>query len=403
MNQTLVSCTDRIRAEAERVLMGNYGPRDLCLVRGERSTVWDADGNEYLDFLTGLAVAGLGHCHPAVTEAIRRQAAKLVHVSNLYLIEPQVELAKILVEHSPCDRAFFCNSGTEANEAAIKLARRYSFDRHGEGRSDIVSLENSFHGRTLGALSATGQEKHRVGFAPLVPGFSYAPINNLDAMRERVTDRTCAILVEPVQGEGGIHPCIPAFLRGLREMCDEKDLLLIFDEVQCGLGRTGYLFTTDNHGVEPDVICLAKSLGSGVPIGAMLAKESCASALVAGTHAATFGGNPLACAAAVATLQVIIEDNLPARSRMLGEHFHRLLLKLSEEFTCIRELRVAGLMVGIELDFPANEAAKGLRDRGVLAGIAGPSVLRFLPPLICEQAEIDRAVRDLKEVLKSRS
>jgi acetylornithine aminotransferase/acetylornithine/N-succinyldiaminopimelate aminotransferase len=402
MSQTVVSRTEEIRAQADRFLMGNYGPRDLCLVRGCRTSVWDADGREYLDFLTGLAVASLGHCHPAVTEAIKRQAETLVHVSNLYLIEPQVELARILVEHSPCHRAFFCNSGTEANEAAIKLARRYSFNRHGEGRSDIVSLDNSFHGRTLGSLSATGQTKYHTGFGPLVPGFSYAPINDLDAVRNRVSEKTCAIMVEPVQGEGGIHPCTPEFLRGLRGICNEKDLLLIFDEVQCGLGRTGYLFTTDDHGVEPDIICLAKSLGSGVPIGAMLAKEECASAFVRGTHAATFGGNPLACAAALATMRVIIEDDLPARARTLGDHFRRLLLQLAEEFTCIRELRIVGLMVGVELDFPAKQAVAGLRECGVLAGVAGEEVLRFLPPLICEEVEIDRAVRELKQVLAAR-
>lgn len=402
MNQTLLSRTEEIRTQAERFLMGNYGPRDLCLVRGEGASVWDADGKEYLDFLTGLAVASLGHCHPAVTEAIGRQAETLIHVSNLYLIEPQVELARILVEHGPCDRAFFCNSGTEANEAAIKLARRYSFDRHGEGRSDLVSLENSFHGRTLGALSATGQTKYHTGFGPLVPGFSYAPINDLDAVRDRVSDRTCAILVEPVQGEGGIHRCTPDFLRGLREICDHRDLLLIFDEVQCGLGRTGYLFTTDDHGVEPDIICLAKSLGSGVPIGAMLARGECASVFVPGTHAATFGGNPLACAAALATMRVIIEEDLSARARLLGDYFRRLLLQLAEQFTCIRELRIVGLMVAIELDFPASEAVGGLRERGVLAGMAGSQVLRFLPPLICEQVEIDRAVHELKQVLAAR-
>jgi len=402
MNETLATHTEEIRAQAEKYLIGNYGPRDLCLVRGLGTAVWDADGNEYLDFLTGLAVASLGHCHPAVTEAIRQQAAKLVHVSNLYLIEPQIELGRILAEYSPCDRSFFCNSGAEANEAAIKLARRYSFDKYGDGRADIVALENSFHGRTLGALSATGQTKYHTGFGPLVPGFSFAPINDLDAVENLVTEKTCAIMVEPVQGEGGVHGCRPEFLRGLRRICDEKDVVLIFDEVQCGLGRTGYLFTSENHGVEPDVICLAKSLGSGVPIGAMLCKEKYADVLVAGTHAATFGGNPLACAAAVATMNVIIEDDLPARARRLGELLHRLMLKLAEQFTCIKELRIFGLMAGFELDFPAVEAVKGLRERGVIAGIAGPNVLRFLPPLICEEAEIERAVRDLRQVLIER-
>lgn len=402
MNATLTSRTDEIIAHAEKYLIGNYGPRDLCLVRGEGTSVWDADGNEYLDFLSGLAVASLGHCHPAVTEAIQRQAATLVHVSNLYLIEPQVELAKILAECSPCDRSFFCNSGAEANEAAIKLARRYSFNKYGDGRADIVALDNSFHGRTYGALSATGQPKYHAGFGPLVPGFSFAPINDLDAVRERVTDSTCAIMLEPVQGEGGVHACTQDFLQGIRQICDEKDLLLIFDEVQCGLGRTGYLFTSESHGVEPDAICLAKSLGSGVPIGAMLCKEKVADVLVAGTHAATFGGNPLACAAAVATMQVILEEDLPARARSRGELLRRLMLGLAERFTCIKELRIFGLMAGFELDFPAAEAVKGLRERGVIAGIAGPNVLRFLPPLICEEAEIERAVHDLREVLTNR-
>ena len=372
----------------------------LVIRSGRGPYLEDVDGNRFLDFASNVASTPLGYRHPAHMAVLKKFAQNDAHkiAGQDFYCEEKAALAKKLVEITPkkLKKVFLINSGAEAVENAIKFAYRKI------GPLTGISCHGAFHGRTLGALSATGQTKYHTGFGPLVPGFSFAPINDLDAVENLVTEKTCAIMVEPVQGEGGVHGCRPEFLRGLRRICDEKDVVLIFDEVQCGLGRTGYLFTSENHGVEPDVICLAKSLGSGVPIGAMLCKEKYADVLVAGTHAATFGGNPLACAAAVATMNVIIEDDLPARARRLGELLHRLMLKLAEQFTCIKELRIFGLMAGFELDFPAVEAVKGLRERGVIAGIAGPNVLRFLPPLICEEAEIERAVRDLRQVLIER-
>ena len=256
----MVTLAETLQSQAENVLMQNYGARNLALVRGQGAHVWDSEGRRYLDLLSGLGVNNLGHCHPKVVAAIQKQAQTLLHVSNLYLIEPQVQLAGLLVEHSPADRVFFCNSGTEAVEAAIKLARRYSYDHHGPGRHTIIALQNSFHGRTMGSLSATGQAKYQKGFEPMLERFVHVPINDLEALKAAVDETVCAVLLEPVQGEGGIHPCRPEYLRGVREVCDQHRLLLMFDEIQCGLGRSGHLFAADEFGVEPDVITLADAL-----------------------------------------------------------------------------------------------------------------------------------------------
>ncbi|RJP33347.1 MAG: aspartate aminotransferase family protein [Candidatus Omnitrophota bacterium] len=388
-----------IRSRAEQYLMNNYGARDLALVRGEGIFVWDANGNRYIDLLSGLGVNNLGHCHPKVVSAIRRQAETLLHVSNLYLIEPQTRLAELLVKHSPADKVFFCNSGTEAVEAAIKMARRFSFDHHGSGRHKIIALQNSFHGRTLGALSATGQTKYHEGFHPLLDGMIHAPANDIDAMRKAVDDSVCAVILEPVQGEGGIYPCAAEYLRAVRALCDEKNLLLIYDEIQCGLGRSGHLFASDEFGVEPDLITLAKSLAGGVPIGALLAKEKPAASFVAGTHAATFGGNPLAAAAGVAAFQVLLDEQLPARSKRLGEQFVQKLSALREKHDCILEIRGRGLMIGVQFNGPVADTIKTLRERGYLAGPAGPNVLRFLPPLIIEEDVLFETVEVLDQIL----
>lgn len=380
---------------AARYLMNNYGSRDLCLVRGEGIYVYDDQGNRYLDLLSGLGVNNLGHCHPKVTRALHEQADRLLHVSNLYLIEPQIKLARLLVEHSPADRVFFCNSGAEAAEAAIKMARRHAHDRHGPGKETIVTLTNSFHGRTLGAMSATGQPKYHQGFQPIVQGFRYSPVNDLEALRQAVDETVCAVMLEPVQGEGGIFPCTVAFAQEARRLCDQYGALLIFDEVQCGLGRAGHLFASEDFGIEPDAITLAKSLAGGVPIGAMLAKEEPSAALTAGTHASTFGGNPLASAAGVAAFSTIVDEKLPQRSKEIGAAFFSRLLELQSRFSVIREVRGCGLMIGMEFHIPVAPLIKALRAQGILAGPAGPHVLRFLPPLIIEPETLESVLPPL--------
>jgi len=372
-------------SQAEHCLMGNYGQRSFMLVRGEGVYVWDANDRRYIDLLSGIGVNNLGHCHPAVTRAIQEQAGRLMHVSNLYLIEPQIALAQLLVAQSPADKVFFCNSGTEAVEAAL-----------------IVALDQSFHGRTLGALSVTGQAKYHTGFQPLIPGVKHVAARDIHAMREAVDETVCAVILEPVQGEGGIFPCPDDYLRQVRALCDEKDVLLIFDEIQCGLGRTGHLFASEEMGVEPDMITLAKSLGGGFPIGAMLAKEPCAKALTPGTHASTFGGNPLACAAGYAALTTIIQERLPERSKCLGSEFMQKLADLQEKYACIKEIRGKGLMIGVQFDFPVAEILGAVQDQGYLCGPAGPNVLRFLPPLIIEEHLLFGVIDVLDSILSQK-
>jgi acetylornithine/N-succinyldiaminopimelate aminotransferase len=395
--------TQSLIDKAKQYLMHNYGPRNMALVRGEGVYVWDAEGNRYLDLLSGLGVNNLGHCHPKVTAALQKQAETLLHVSNLYLIEPQVELAEILVKHSPADKVFFCNSGAEAVEAAIKMARRFSFDTHGEGRHTIISLTDSFHGRTMAAISATGQPKYHTGFQPMVEGFRFVAVNDVDALKEVYDDTVCAILMEPVQGEGGIYPCTSEFAKTARELCDSTGALLIFDEIQCGLGRSGHLFASEEFGVEPDAITLAKSLAGGAPIGALLAKDQPAAALVAGTHASTFGGNPLTTAAAVAAMNVIIDEQLPKRSKELGELFQSKLKELQAKYPeQILEVRGRGLMIGVQLAYPSVEIFSKLKEQGVLAGPAGPNVLRFLPPLIIEEDLLLSIIPMVDEIFAAR-
>lgn len=395
MTTTAAAIHDR----AAQFLMNNYGERRLALVRGEGAYVWDNEGKRYVDLLCGLGVTNLGHCHPNVVKAIQKQAETLLHVSNLYLIEPQAELAQLLIEHCCADKAFFCNSGTEANEAAIKMARRYSIIKYGEGRHTIVALTNSFHGRTMGSLTATGQDKHKTGFYPLLPGFKHVPINNIDAMRDACDDSVCAVMVEPVQGEGGVHPCQTGYIQSVREICSAKDILLIFDEVQCGLGRSGHLFASEEFGAEPDMITLAKSLAGGVPIGALLAKTHAADAFVPGSHAATFGGNPLSCAAGIAALNTLIDEELPQRSHELGARFMNRLHELAIKHSRIKEVRGRGLMVGVELIDAAVDVVSYFLQEGFLVGTAGPNVLRFLPPLIIDESDLIHAVEVLDSAL----
>ncbi|NLW07720.1 MAG: acetylornithine transaminase [Clostridia bacterium] len=389
-----------IAARGEKYVMRTYGRYPIALVRGEGARVWDADNKEYLDFVGGLAVNALGHCHSRVVAAIQEQAARLIHCSNLYWIEPQVELARLLVENSALDKAFFCNSGAEANEAAIKLARKYAREQRGADRYEIITMYRSFHGRTLATLTATGQEKFHRGFHPLMPGFKYVPFNDFPALQAAVDERTCAVMLEPVQGEGGVFPADEGYLQAVRSLCDEKGLLLIFDEIQCGLGRTGYLFAYQHYGVEPDIMTLAKALAGGVPIGAMLAKEQVASAFGPGDHASTFGGNPLATAAAVAAVKALLSEGLIENARKLGQYFYQGLVQLSREFPRLKEVRGRGFLLGVEIDGPADEVVAACQERGLLINSVHGHVLRFLPPLVVSREQIDIALDILRESLQ---
>lgn len=386
---------------AEEHLAPNYGPRELVPVRGSGTRLWDADGREFLDFLSGISVNNLGHCHPAVTEAITRQAGSLVHSSNLYLIPQQVELAEKLCGLSFADRAFFANSGAEVNEAAIKLARLYSKTRfETDTRYEIITLRNSFHGRTMATISATGQDKVQKGFEPLVSGFRYATLNDLDSVKSQINDSTCAIMLEPIQGEGGIVPADPEFLASLREICTQKNLLLIFDEIQCGMGRTGHLFAYQGYGIEPDIMTLAKALGNGFPIGALLTRQGIAEVLKPGTHGSTFGGNPLACAAAMAVLDTMIQEDIPARARSLGMFFRERLLETLSGCEAVVEVRARGLMVGIELNCPGADIVKLCLSRGLLINCTMGNVLRILPPLTVTEDECTKAASILGEAVR---
>lgn len=369
----------------------------LFLKRGEGPYVWDELNNRYLDFVSGLAVNSLGHCHPSVVKAVSWQATQLMHTSNLYYSEPQIRLAEQVVAHSCADKVFFCNSGAEANEAAIKLARKYGKAKRGGGAHEIITATHSFHGRTLAAITATAQPKYHQGFEPLVAGFHYAQFNNLDSFAALVNENTCAILVEPVQGEGGVYPASSEFLKGLRKLCDEANLLLMFDEVQCGMGRTGKLFAYEHYGVLPDVYTLAKALGGGLPIGLLGAKGEAADILQPGDHASTFGGNPVVCGAATAVLQVLLEDGFLARVTKLGNYFMTKLREL--DYQGIVEVRGLGLIIGLEIAGDGAKVAKLCQEQGLLVNCIGGKTLRFLPPLIIEEEQIDFAVSVLQKAL----
>jgi acetylornithine aminotransferase/acetylornithine/N-succinyldiaminopimelate aminotransferase len=384
---------------ADRYLMTNYARAPLCLVRGEGVRVWDTDGREYLDFVGGIAVDALGHCHPRIVGAIREQATTLLHVSNLYQIPSQIHLAKLLSEHSFGGRVLFCNSGTEANEAAIKLVRKYAKDVLASDRVDIVTMRGAFHGRTMGSLSATPTEKYQHGFEPLLPGFKYVPFGDARAAERAVDNRTAAILVEPIQGEGGVNVAPDGYLAGLRRLCDQSGALLVFDEVQTGMGRTGRLWAYEHWGVEPDVMTLAKALASGIPIGAVVAKESCARVLVPGSHGTTFGGNPFATTVGVVTFTTMLEEKIPERADRVGGHLAEQLRALATTVPAIKGVRGKGLLVGIDLDRPASNVVTACREEGLLVLTAGDTILRLTPPLIVDEADVDRAVEILGRVL----
>ncbi|HIE25689.1 TPA: aspartate aminotransferase family protein [Candidatus Poribacteria bacterium] len=392
--------TAEIKKMATKYIINTYGERQLALVRGKGCYVWDADGGKYLDFLGGLAVNGLGHCHPKVVEAVQEQAEKLLHVSNLYYIEPQAKLAKLLIDNSTMEQCFFCNSGAEANEAAIKLARKYTKEKIAANRFSIITMENSFHGRTLTTITATAQPKYHKGFEPMTPGFKYVPFDDLEAVKNAIDNETCAILVEPIQSEGGVNVPSPGYLEGLRALCDENNLLLVFDEVQTAMGRLGKFFGYQSYGIEPDILTMAKSLGGGVPIGAMLTKRHIAESLGPGTHAATFGGNPLVSAAAIAAVTTVIEENLPGNAAKMGEYFMGKLLDLKDKFPQVIEgVRGRGLIIGLVLKIDGKPVASNCIDNGLLTICTMDHVLRFLPPLIISEKHVDEAVEIVEKVL----
>ena len=391
-NQKIVKLTSQHVAQT-------YGRYPIALVRGKGTKVWDASGKKYIDFVTGLAVDNLGHCPPAVVSAIRKQAGKLLHVSNLYHIEPQSQLAADLTRLSFADKFFFCNSGTEANEAAIKLARRWFDDNGQPERHEIITMNNSFHGRTMASLSATAQKKYHAGFDPLLPGFKYVPFNSIQAIKKATTRKTCAVLVEPIQGEGGVNLADKAYFKALRRLCDEKKILLIFDEVQTGFGRTGPLFAYESYGMKPDMITLAKALGGGMAIGAMGGTNRVMKSLVPGTHAATFGGNPLACAASLASLKAITKNGFLQKASSPGDYFLEQLHKLKKNFSIVRDARGAGLMLALELDRPGVAVVTKCMAEGLLINCIQPNTLRFLPPLIITRKEINLLIKTLSKIL----
>lgn len=379
-----------------RYVIGNYTRYPVCLTRGEGSRVWDAEGNRYLDFFPGWGCNLLGHCPPRVVEAVRDQVGRLIHVPNTWYTEAQGQLAQALSERSGFDgKCFFCNSGAEANEAAIKLARLNAES----GRYKIITMFNSFHGRTFGALTATAQPKYHKGLHPLLPGFSYAPFGDLDAAAKLVDNETCAILVEPIQGEGGINLPPQGYLEGLRELADRHHLLLIFDEVQAGMGRTGKWFAYQHWPVLPDAMTLAKALAGGVACGALVATSQAAEKLKPGTHAATFGGNPLACRAALATIETIEADGLLARAEVLGARFHERFTALKQRCSLVQEIRVLGVMIGLELTVDGAPFVNECLKRGLLINSTHGNVLRLLPALTLTDAELEEGCGILEEVL----
>lgn len=386
--------------DSDNYLMHTYNRFPVAIRKGRGMKVWGTDGKEYLDFLGGVAVNCLGHCHPKVVVAIQKQAQRLIHISNYFHIESQTKLAKILVDNSFADKVFFCNSGAEANEAAIKLARRYFKESVGKNKFEIITALNSFHGRTLGTLSATGQEKFKKGFDPLVPGFIHVDFNNIAAIENAITDNTCAVMLEPIQGESGVKIPDPDYLSKVRRLCDENGILLILDEVQTGMGRTGKLFAYEHYGMTPDIMTLAKGLGGGVPVGAMLATNMVAAAFVPGTHGSTFGGNPLACSAAIATIDVLLEDGfILDQCRRMGEFFKKRLDGLQKEFpSLIAEVRGVGLLVGMELTRDGAPLVSACMERGMLINCTAGNILRFMPALIVTEKEIDHLIEVLGQI-----
>ncbi|HHX17293.1 MAG TPA: aspartate aminotransferase family protein [Clostridium sp.] len=385
----------------KKYFMNTFGNRTpVCFDYGKGINLWDIDGKKYYDFFAGIAVSAVGHSHPKLVNAIKTQAKKLIHCSNLYYVESQAKLAKLLVKNSCADKIFFANSGAEANEGAIKLARIYFKKKGMEEKFEIITLANSFHGRTLATIAATGQNKYQKPYSPLTPSFLSVPINDLAALENAINDSTCAVMIEPIQGESGVNLTTSEYLKGVRKLCDEKGILLIFDEVQSGLGRTGKLFSYQHFDVEPDIFTLAKALGGGFPIGALCAKEHVAKAFEPGDHGSTFGGNPLACSAALASLEIILEENLVENSEKMGDYFIEKLSQLAKKYNFIKDVRGKGLMIAVEFSIEkAAEIKNKCFDECYLLGNVGNNILRILPPLIISKEDIDKMISMLDNVL----
>lgn len=387
--------------KADKIIARTYNRFPIVITKGRGCTLWDSDGRAYTDFVAGIAVCNLGHAHPRVAKALSKQAEILFHVSNLYYTVPQIELASWLVNNSFADRVFFCNSGAEANEAAIKLVRKYFNDKGEEDRCRIIAMEKSFHGRTMATLSATGQEKIRKGFEPVLNGFDFVPFNDIEALRSKINSSTCAVLIEPIQGEGGVRCPAPEYLKSVRRICDETGTLLIFDEIQTGMGRTGKLFAYENFGIEPDVMTLAKALANGLPIGAMLAKEHVAEAFVPGSHASTFGGTPVVTAASLEVVKILIEENIIDYGRKTGEYFKQKLFWLKDRHESIIDVRGIGLLLAMKIKIDGDKIVKACMDKGFLINCIQGNILRFIPPLIIGKEEIDSLTACLDELFNS--
>jgi len=393
--------TKELIDDEKKYLIHTYTRPAMILDKGEGLKVWDLEGKMYYDFIGGIAVNALGYSHPEIVKVIQKQAEKMIHCSNLFYNELQIILAKKLVEISCGDKVFFANSGAEVNEAAIKLAVKY-FKEQNKDKYNMIYMKNSFHGRTIGTLAATGKYKYQKDYLPLLPKFKQAIFNDLESVKEVFDEKVAAILVEPIQGEGGINIATSEFMKGLRKFCDDKDILLIFDEIQCGLGRTGKMFAYQNYNVKPDILTIAKSLGGGVPLGAVIAKDKVASCFKPGDHGTTFGGGPLACAVSIATLKVIEEENLMAKCKEKGEYFKKKLKELKEKYPkFIKEIRVLGLMIGLEIEKDGPEVVKKCVEKGVLINCTEGNVLRFLPPLIVKKKEIDYLIEVLDKIFSS--
>lgn len=388
---------------ADKVIAKTYKRFPIVITKGKGCSLWNTEGKKYIDFVSGIAVCNLGHAHPKVSEALSKQADILLHVSNLYYTEPQIELACRLTENSFADRVFFCNSGAEANEAAIKLARKYFKDKGEKERYRIVTMEKSFHGRTMATLSATGQEKIRKGFEPILEGFDHIPFNDIDALQKSIGPSTCAVLLEPIQGEGGVRCPDPDYLKAVRRLCDETEVLLIFDEIQTGMGRTGKFFAYEHFGIEPDIMTLAKALANGLPIGAMLAREEVAEVFGPGSHASTFGGTPIVTAASVQVVKVLLEENIIHHCAKIGAYFKERLSGLKAKHESIVDVRGMGLLLGMNLEMEGDTIVKSCMEKGFLINCIQGNILRFIPPLIIEKEEIDALVACLDEIFLNRA
>ena len=387
--------TEETIKQFDQYVIANYGRLPKVIIKGSGSYIYDADGNEILDMFPGWAVSGIGHCHPKVVEAVRAQALELLHMDNTFYMESQGKLAQLLSERAFGGKSFFCNSGAEANEAALKLARRHT----AKEKYKFITAHGSFHGRTFATVTATAQPKYHEGFLPMLPGFAYVPFNDIDALKSAFSDEVAAVMVEPIQGEGGVNIADEEYIQTIRRLCDESGALMILDEVQTGMGRTGKWFGYQHFDVEPDIITLAKALGGGLAIGAMMAKAEVAASLVPGTHASTFGGNPLACAAAIAVIEAIEEEGMLENSIKMGDYARQKLEELKNKYDIIDHVRGKGLMIGIQLTGPGGDIVSKCLDKALRINCTQDTVLRFMPPMGVTAEEIDKAVNILDDVL----